>query len=158
MGFFCKFLEDHRDGMKVFCGRLQKDSRHKESVPCLVFNFANPEGGLVCLQVFCVLQRGSRSTDVDSSGLHFLLQCLFLSHYMASFTLREASVHLHFSGLPIDLRIMVLEPDVAEDHALLPEVRDSKEHPFRVGLIMENYVYHFEDLPCFVREAIYVEY
>ena len=65
---------------------------------------------------------------------------------------------MHFSSLPIDLRIMVLEPGVAEDHVLLPEVRDGKECPFRVGLIMENYIYHFRDSSCFVREAIHVEH
>jgi len=77
---------------------------------------------------------------------------------MASFALRGALVHLHFSGLPIDLWIMVLEPGVAKDHALLPEVRDGEERPLRVGLIMENYIYHFGDLPCFVRRAIHVEH
>jgi len=83
---------------------------------------------------------------------------LFLSHYIAFFTLRGALVHLHFSSLLIDLWIMVLEPGIAEDHALLPKVRDGEECPFRVGLIIENYVYHFRDLPCFVRGAIHVEH
>jgi len=53
---------------------------------------------------------------------------------------------------------MVLEPGVAEDHALLPEVRDGKERPFRVGLIMEDYIYYFKDLSCFVRGAVHVEH
>jgi len=53
---------------------------------------------------------------------------------------------------------MVLEPGVAEDHALLPEVRDSKERPFGVGLIIEDYVHYFRDLSCFVRGAIHVEH
>jgi len=53
---------------------------------------------------------------------------------------------------------MVLEPGVAEDHALLPEVRDGKERPFGVGLIMEDYIHHFRDLSCFVRGAVYVEH
>jgi len=53
---------------------------------------------------------------------------------------------------------MVLEPGVAEDHALLPEVRDGEEHPFRVGLVMEDYIHHFRDLSCFVRGAIHIEY
>jgi len=83
---------------------------------------------------------------------------LFLSYYAASFTLREASIHLYFSGLPIDLWIMVPEPGVAKDHALLSEVRDGKERPFRVGLIMEDYIHHFRDLSCFVGEAIHVEH
>ena len=53
---------------------------------------------------------------------------------------------------------MVLEPGVAKDHALLPEVRDSKERPFGVGLIMEDYVHYFGDLSCFVRGAVHVEH
>jgi len=77
---------------------------------------------------------------------------------MASFTLKGALVHLHFSGLLIDLWIMVLQPDIAEDHALLPEVGDGEERPLRVGLIIENYIYHFRDLPCFIRGAVYIEH
>jgi len=53
---------------------------------------------------------------------------------------------------------MVLEPGVAEDHALLPEVRDGEEHPFGVGLITEDYIHYFRDLPCFVRGAVHVEH
>jgi len=53
---------------------------------------------------------------------------------------------------------MVLEPGVAKDHVLLPEVGDSEERPFRVGLITEDYIYHFRDLPRFVRGAVYVEH
>jgi len=60
--------------------------------------------------------------------------------------------------LPIDLQIVVLEPGVAEDHVLLSEVRDSKEHPFGVGLITEDYTHYFRDLSCFVRGAVYVEH
>jgi len=77
---------------------------------------------------------------------------------MASFTSRGALVHLHFSSLPIDLWIMVFEPDIAEDHVLLPKVRDSEERPFRVGLVTEDYIHHFGDLSCFVRRAIHVEH
>jgi len=53
---------------------------------------------------------------------------------------------------------MVLEPGVAEDHVLLPEVGDGEERPFGVGLITEDYIHHFGDLPCFVRGAVYVEH
>jgi len=53
---------------------------------------------------------------------------------------------------------MVLEPGVAEDHALLSEIGDDEEHPLRVGLITENYVYHFGDLSCFVRGAVHVRH
>jgi len=79
-------------------------------------------------------------------------------YHAASFILRGALVHLHFSGLLIDLQVMVLEPGVAEDYALLPEVRDSKEHPFRMGLITEDYIHHFRDLSCFIRGAIHIEH
>jgi len=53
---------------------------------------------------------------------------------------------------------MVLEPGVAKDHALLPEIGDSEEHPFGVGLMTEDYIHHFRDLPCFIRGAVYVEH
>jgi len=53
---------------------------------------------------------------------------------------------------------MVLELGVAEDHALLPEVGDSKERSFGVDFIMEDYIYHFGDLSCFVRRAVHVEH
>ena len=65
-------------------------------------------------------------------------------------------VHLYFSGLIIDLQVVVLEPDIAEDHVLLSEARDGKERPFGVGLIMEDYIHHFGDLTCFIGEAIQV--
>ena len=100
----------------------------------------------------------SGSTDVDGSDLRFPPRRLFLSYRTASFTSRGAPIHLHFPGLLIDLRIMVLEPDVAEDHALLPEVRDSKECPFGVGLITEDYIYYFRDLSCFIRGAVHIEH
>jgi len=53
---------------------------------------------------------------------------------------------------------MVLEPGVAEDHVLLPEVRNGEERSFGVGLITEDYIHHFRDSPCFVRGAVYVEH
>jgi len=53
---------------------------------------------------------------------------------------------------------MVLEPGVTEDHALLPEVGDGKEHPFGVGFITEDHVYHFRDLSSFIRGTVHIEY
>jgi len=53
---------------------------------------------------------------------------------------------------------MVLEPGVAKDQVLLPEVRDSEERPFGMGLITEDYIHYFEDLSCFVRGAIHIEH
>jgi len=77
---------------------------------------------------------------------------------MISFTSGGTSVHLHFSGLPVDLRIMVLEPGVTEDHALLPKVGDGEEHPFGVGFITEDHIYHFRDLSGFIRGTVHVEH
>jgi len=158
MGSFHKFLGDCRGGTKVFRSRFWENLRHEKSVPLLVFNLTYPEGGLVFFRVFRIFWRGSGSIDVDGSGLHFPLRHSFLSYRAASFTSREAPIHLHFSGLPIDLWIMVLEPGVAKDHALLPEVRDGEEHPFGVGFITEDHVYHFRDLSGFVRGTVHVEH
>jgi len=105
-----------------------------------------------------MLWRGSGSTDVDGFSLHLLPQYLFLSYYVASFTSGGTLVHLHFSGLLVDLWIIVLEPGVTEDHALLPEVGDGEEHPFGVGFITEDHVYHFRDLSGFIRGTIHVEH
>jgi len=75
---------------------------------------------------------------------------------MTSFALRRTLVHLYFSGLPIDLQVVVLEPGITEDHVLLSKARDSKEHPFGVSFVTENYVYNFGDLACLVGRAVHV--
>jgi len=105
-----------------------------------------------------MLQRGSGSTDVDGFSFYLLLRRLFLPYCAASFTSEGTSVHLHFSSLPIDLRIMVLEPGVTEDHALLPEVGDGEEHPFRVSFITEDHIYYLRDLSGFIRGTVHVEH
>jgi len=157
-GSFRKFLRDRRSSMEVFRGGFREDPRHEESVPWLVFTLAYPEGRLVFFRVFCMLRRGSGSTDVDGFSFYLLPRRLFLLYCAASFTSGRTSVHLHFSGLPIDLWVMVLEPGVTEDHALLPEVGDGEEHPFGVSLIIEDYVHHFRDLSGFVRGTVHVEH
>ena len=81
---------------------------------------------------------------------------MFLSYHIASFLSRRTSVHLYFSGLPIDLWVVVLEPGITEDHVLPSEAGDSEEHPFGVGFVMENHVYHFRDLTCLIGRAVYI--
>jgi len=81
---------------------------------------------------------------------------LFLSYHTASFALRRALVHLYFSSLPIDLQVVVLEPSITEDHVLPSEAGDSKECPFGVGFVTENYIYHSGDLACLVGGTVYV--
>jgi len=51
---------------------------------------------------------------------------------------------------------MVLEPGITEDHVLLSKAKDSEKRPFRVGFVIENYVYHFGDLTCLIGGAVYV--
>jgi len=65
-------------------------------------------------------------------------------------------VYLYFSGSPIDLWVVVLEPGVAEDHALLSETGDGEERPFRVSFVTKNYIYHFGDLICLIGGAVHV--
>jgi len=81
---------------------------------------------------------------------------LFLSYHAASFTSRRASVHLYFSGLPINLRVVVLEPGITKDHVLLSKAGDSEECPFRVDFVAEDYVYNFGDLACLVEGTVHV--
>jgi len=75
---------------------------------------------------------------------------------VASLALRGALVHLYFSSLPTDLQVVVFELGIAEDHALLSETGDGKKCPFGMGFVVENYIYHFGDLTCLIRRAIYV--
>jgi len=65
-------------------------------------------------------------------------------------------VHLYFSDLPIDLRVVVLEPGITEDHVLLSKAGDSEERPFGVGFVAEDYVYNFGNLACLIRGTVYV--
>jgi len=116
----------------------------------------SPNRDFILFQVFHILQRRSRLADIEGFSLHPLLQCLFLLYHTASSASRRASVHLHFSGLPIDLQVVVLEPGITENHVLPSEAGDSEEHPFRVGFVMEDYVYHFRDLTCFIRGAVHI--
>jgi len=58
--------------------------------------------------------------------------------------------------LPIDLRVVVLEPGITEDHVLLPEAGDSEERSFRVGFVVEDYVYNFGDPACFIGGTVYI--
>jgi len=81
---------------------------------------------------------------------------LFLSYHTAFFASRRTLVHLHFSSLPIDLQVVVLEPDITEDHVLPSEAGDSEEHPFRVGFVTENHIYYFRDLTCLVGGAVHI--
>jgi len=79
-------------------------------------------------------------------------------YHAASFTSRRALVHLYFSGLPIDLRVVVFEPGITKDHVLLSKAGDSEERPFGVGFIAKDYVYNFGDLACLIGGTIHVVY
>jgi len=81
---------------------------------------------------------------------------LFLSYHTASFALRRTSVHLHFSSLPIDLQVVVLEPGITKDHVLPSKARNSEERPFGVGFVTENHIYHFRDLTCLIGGAVHI--
>jgi len=75
---------------------------------------------------------------------------------MASFASGGALVHMYLSSLPINLQVVVLEPGVTEDHALLFKTGDGKEHPFSVGFVTEDYVHYFRDLTGLVGGAVHV--
>jgi len=51
---------------------------------------------------------------------------------------------------------VVLEPGITEDHVLLSEAGDSKERPFGVDFVVEDYIYNFGDLACLVGGAVHV--
>ena len=65
--------------------------------------------------------------------------------------------HFNFSLFPVNLGVVVLEPVVAEDQALFPKSRDSQKHPFRVSLVLENYIHDLRNLSCLVGGAVNIE-
>ena len=75
---------------------------------------------------------------------------------MASFASGGTLVHTYLSSLPINLQVVVLEPGVAEDHALFFKTGDGEEHPFRVDFVTEDYVHYFGDLTGLVGGAVHV--
>jgi len=75
---------------------------------------------------------------------------------VAPFALRGTPVYLYFSSLPIDLQVVVFEPGIAEDYALLSKARDSKKCSLEVGLVKKDYIYYFRDLTCFIGRAVYM--
>jgi len=79
-------------------------------------------------------------------------------YYITSLISEGALVHLYFSSLPIDLWVVVLEPGIAEDHALLSKAGDSEECPFRIGFVAKNYIYYFRDLTCLIEEELSMLY
>jgi len=79
-------------------------------------------------------------------------------YHAASFALRGASVHLYFSGLLIDLWVVILEPGISEDHALLSEARDGEECSFRVSFVTKDYIHYFRDLTCLIGRTIHIVY
>ena len=81
---------------------------------------------------------------------------MFLLYHMASFASRRASVHLYFFSLPIDLQVVVLETGVTKDHTLPSKTGDSKERPFGVVFVTEDYVYHFGDLTSLIGGTVHV--
>jgi len=58
--------------------------------------------------------------------------------------------------LPIDLWVVVLEPGISKDHALLSEAGDSEKCPLRVSFVMKDYIHHFGDLTCLIGGTIHI--
>ena len=65
--------------------------------------------------------------------------------------------HFNFSLFPVNLGVMIFEPVVAEDQALLPESGDSQEHPLGVSLVPENYIHNLGNLSCLIRGTVDIE-
>ena len=68
-----------------------------------------------------------------------------------------ALTHHYFPSLPVNLRVMLLEPSKPEDDVLFPEVSDCKGRAFHMSIILENHVYNFCDRTCLVTSSVNIE-
>jgi len=59
--------------------------------------------------------------------------------------------------VPIDHRVVGFEPGEAQNEVLFAKARDGKEHPFRVGVVLEDYISHFRDFPSLIWSAIHIK-
>jgi len=76
---------------------------------------------------------------------------------LAAFTSWQATRHLDFPRVPIDRRVVGFEPGEAQNEVLFAKARDGEEHPFRVGVVLEDYVSHFRDFPSLIWSAVHIE-
>jgi hypothetical protein len=64
---------------------------------------------------------------------------------------------LNFLGLPVDLRIVFLEPGVTEDDMLLPEPGYGELDMLRVPFVVDHHIDYTSNASCLVRAAIHIE-
>jgi len=76
---------------------------------------------------------------------------------VSSFTPEGTTGHLDFSFFPVDLRVVILEPVIAQDQTLFSKSGDGQEHSLGVSLVAENYVHNFGDLSCLIRGTVNIE-
>ena len=57
----------------------------------------------------------------------------------------------------IDCRVVGFEPGEAQNEVLFAKARDGKEHLFRVGVVLEDYISHFRDFPGLIWSAVHIE-
>ena len=74
---------------------------------------------------------------------------LFLSLFLYVCSIHVAFVwtptHHYLLGLPVNLRVMLLEPSKSEHDVLFPKVSDCEGHAFHMSVIPENCVEDFCD-------------
>ena len=69
----------------------------------------------------------------------------------------RAPTHHYFPSLPVNFRVMLLEPGKPKDDVLFPEVSDCEGCAFRMSIILENCVYNFRDRTCLITSSVNIE-
>ena len=85
------------------------------------------------------------AANLDKAVYLSLFLSLFPHVCSARVAFVRALTHHYFLSLPVNLRVMLLEPGKPKDDVLFPEVSDCDGRAFHMSIIPENCVYGFCD-------------
>jgi hypothetical protein len=96
--------------------------------------------------------------QVDEVGPSRSCQRIEAASFSFLWTARNwAAHHANFLGLPVDLRIVFLEPGVTEDDMLLPESGYSELDALGVPFVVDHHIDYASDAARLVQTAVHVE-
>ena len=146
-----KSLGDSRGCSDVSQGLMQAGCKH-------LIAFFKCQVILVILIIFPVFNQGREFTSWAGCNLiDICLLCLMLLSDLisaASAAISWASGHFNFPSHPVDLRIVLLQPWMAEDEALFPKCSDCKQSSLWMVPILQDEVNHLHDWASFIQGSI----
>ena len=100
---------------------------------------------------------GAGATNLDKVVYPLLFLSLFTYVHSTCVAFVWTPTHHYLPSLPVNLWVMLLEPNKPKDDILLPKVSDCEGRAFRVSIIPEDCVYNFRDQSCLITSSINIE-